>query len=267
MHALIRFLTFIVGFAAAVYAALGALLYVQQDRFIFFDVANDPELAKQWHAERVEIHTAETVIEGWWAQNPDASNNLTILYFGGNAEDVLYTAESAKRIDARRMLFTNYRGYGATPGRPSESALLLDALAVYDYVVQQPDVSAANIVVMGRSLGSGVATHLAAQRPVRSVILITPFDSMAAVGQKHYPYFPVSRLLRHKFKSDEMARGIKTSVLMLAAERDSIIPPAHARKLIDAWAGPKQLQVLDAVGHNDIQLHSRYYDSINSFLQ
>lgn len=267
MRTLIRFPLFCIGFLAAIYAVLCVLLYVQQDKVIFLAVANDPVLAGQWRAQRVEIPTAETVIEGWWAQNVDASNNLTILYFGGNAEDVLYTAESAKRINARRMFVTNYRGYGATPGKPSEPALFLDAVAVYDYAVNQPGVSADKIVVMGRSLGTGVAIYLTTHRPVRSAILITPFDSMTAVGQGHYPYFPVHWLLKHKFNSEALARHGATPALILAAGRDDIIPPAHARRLFDAWMGPKQAQVLDGVGHNDIHLHTRYYESINSFLK
>ena len=249
-----------------IYAVLCAVLYVKQEDFIFFRVANHPSLVRRWQSHRVVIPSADTVIEGWWADNPNSRNNLVILYFGGNAEDVLQTADSFNRFDARRMLVTNYRGYGATAGKPGEQALFADAQAIYDYAVSQSGVSADNIVAMGRSLGSGVATYLAAARPVRGVILVTPYDSLSAVAQAHYPFFPVRWLLRHRFASIEWAKRIRTPVLMLSAEQDNIVPPIHAQHLYDAWLGPKENHMLPSVGHNDIERQARYYPLINSFL-
>jgi hypothetical protein len=189
-----------------------------------------------------------------------------ILYFGGNAEDVLYTAGMARRFEARRLLVTSYRGYGARSGRPSEAALYEDAAAIYDHVVHRQGVAPAEIVVLGRSLGSGVATWLAAHRPVRAAVLVTPFDSLVAVAKGHYPIFPVGSLMRHRFASDERARELELPVLMIAAERDTIIPPAHASALHEVWRGPKSLQLLAGVGHNDLEAHPRYHDLINEFL-
>jgi len=200
-RAVVTFVVLLVGIVGAVYGALCLLLYVQQDTFIFYPVRNDPALVKRWQARRVEIPTPDTIIEGWWAQNDSATDDVTIIYFGGNAEDVLYTAEAAQRFNARRILVTNYRGYGGTPGQPSETALLNDALAIYDYAAKQPGVSGDDIVVIGRSLGSGVATYLAANRVVRGVVLITPYDSLAGVAQAHFPYFRVRLLLKHRYPS------------------------------------------------------------------
>jgi pimeloyl-ACP methyl ester carboxylesterase len=242
------------------------LLYAMQDDMIFFRVDNDSELKKQWQAQRVEIAAGDVTVEGWWADNVSATNNVTLLYFGGNAEDVLYTAESAGRFNARRMLVTNYRGYGATPGTPSEQALFQDALAVYDFAVKQPGVSAENIVVVGRSLGSGVASYVAANRQVLGLVLVTPYDSMAAVAQGHYPYFPVRLLLKHPFSTDQIANKIMAPVLIVAGEHDNVIPPVHAQRLFEVWAGPKQIHVLPNVGHNDIQEHAQYYPLIGAFL-
>lgn len=256
----------VIAVAAGFYALLCALLYAQQDGFIFFRVANDPLLVQRWQSRRVEI-PGEVRIEGWWAEGGDAASSVTLLYFGGNAEDVLYTAETAKALSAKRMLIANYRGYGNTPGEPGERALFQDALAIYDYAVKQPGVSADRIVAMGRSLGSGVATYLAANRKVHAVVLITPYDSMAAVGQGHYPFFPVRRLLKHKFPSDTFAAAIDAPALLLAAEQDTIVPPRHAQALKQAWRGPVQLRVLQGVGHNDIEAHPNYYALINGFLK
>lgn len=190
---------------------------------------------------------------------------MTLVYFGGNAEDVLYTAENAGRFSARRMLVTNYRGYGSTPGRPSEAALCKDALTIYDYAVKQTGISADSVVV-GRSLGSGVAVYVAANRPVRGAVLITPYESMAAVAQAQYPYCPVQYLLKHKFASDQLAGKIMAPALIVAGERDTVIPSIHAQRLFETWAGPKSMRILEA-GHNDIERHDEYYNRLNAFLE
>jgi uncharacterized protein len=260
------FILTLLGVVAVLYAGLCAFLYFQQDSFIFYRVVNDAVLADRWKRHRVDIGITDTTVEGWWARNPDSRNDLFVLYFGGNAEDVLHAAESAGRIDARCLLLTNYRGYGQTPGKPSERAILSDALAIYDWLIRQPGVTADKIVVMGRSLGSGVATHIAAHRPIRSAVLITPYDSIARVGQAHFPYVPVARLLNHPFDSESRAKSVDAPALLIAAERDNVVPIAHARKLFEAWRGPKEIHVLRRVGHNDVDSAPEYYRLINEFL-
>jgi hypothetical protein len=248
------------------YLALLALLYFRQDGFLFFPVRNDPALARKWRDSRVEIRSGGTVLEGWWAENPEAAGAATVLYFGGNAEDVLHAAESGRDLHARRVLVTCYRGYGGSQGKPGQAAFFADALAIYDAALRRPGIAPAEIVVMGRSLGSGVATYLASERPVRAAILITPFDSMVAVAQRHYPFFPIRALLRNPFPSEELARRAAAPALFLAGDRDDIIPASHAERLYAAWSGPKEMQILRGAGHNDISEHPDYYPRINAFL-
>jgi pimeloyl-ACP methyl ester carboxylesterase len=250
----------------AAFVFLCALLYWRQENFLFHPGPNDAELRRTWQDRRVEIRSGSVRLEGWWADNPQAPGSAVILYFGGNAEDVLYTAAtSAPRLAARRMLVVNYRGFGGSEGTPGQRALFEDALAIYDYAIAS-GVRPEDIVVMGRSLGSGVATMLASKRTVRSAVLITPYDSIAEVAAHHYAIFPVRWLIRHPFPSTEFAQHVHVPALMLAGARDFIIPPVHAQRLHDAWAGPRQLHVLPGVGHNDIQDHPQYYALINAFL-
>lgn len=251
----------------AALASLVLLLFLFQERLLFHPRPNDQRLVRDWLSNRIEIPAGNSTIEGWWANNPDATTAITVLYFGGNGEDVLYTATTAPRLDARRMLLTNYRGYGANKGRPGQKALFEDALAVYDYVVQHAGVDPQQIVLMGRSLGTGVATWIAANRPVRAVVLVTPYDSILMVAQRHYGFTPVRWLLRHRFPSDELARRATIPALMLAGERDFIIPAAHATRLCEAWAGEKELHILKGAGHNNIEQHPHYYPLVNAFLR
>jgi uncharacterized protein len=242
-----------------------ALLYFSQESSIFFPRPNDAQLRQRYVAQRIEIQAADATLEGWWIENAQATTPAVILYFGGNAEDVLYTASTAPQFDARAMVVVNYRGYGGTPGKPGQQALYDDGLAIYDYAIKR-GVPAEHIVVMGRSLGSGVASMLAGARPVRAAILITPFDSLAAVAATHYPFLPVRLLLRHPFPSADWAARTRAPALMLAADRDGVVPATHAQKLFQVWAGPKQMHVLAQTGHNDIEMHADYYRLINEFL-
>lgn len=267
MRAMLTGVLTVVGLALAVFAAMCLFLYFRQDSFLFVPRQNDAALVDRWRARRVEIAAGPHRIEGWWADNPAASNRAAVLYFGGNSEDVLVTVDAAKKIGARKLLVTNYRGYGRSAGRPGQTALFADALAVYDYAVTQAGVAPADIVVMGRSLGSGVATWVAANRPVSGAILITPYDSILSVAAHHYSVFPVRMLLRHRFPSQQLAAQVTAPVLIIAAERDTVIPPIHAQRLAAAWAGPRQIHVLPGMEHNNLQLHPTYYPLLSQFLQ
>jgi len=266
MRAMLNSLLILLGIAGVFYAALCLLLYLQQDRVLFYPGPNDSALLSQWKTRAVEIRTADLRLEGWWAENPASTTPFVILYFGGNAEDVLYTASMAERFEARRLLVVNYRGYGQTQGSPSQDALYEDGLAIYDYVVNEAGIRSEHIVVMGRSLGSAVASMLAAKRSLRAAILITPFDSIRAVASSHYPIFPVRLLLRHPFDSVSFAQHTNAPALIIAAAEDRVIPAKHAQALANVWAGKHTLHVLPGVGHNDLEAHPDYFRFINEFL-
>lgn len=251
--------------AAGGFILMCAFLYFGQERSIFFPGPNDPQLQQQYSAQRVEIATTGATLEGWWIENPEATTPAVVLYFGGNGEDVLHTATTAPSIGARSLLVVNYRGYGRSTGEPGQKALYDDGLAIYDYAVGR-GARPEHIVVMGRSLGSGVASMLAAARPVRAAILVTPFDSVAAVAAGKYPYLPVRLLLRHPFPSTDWAKQARVPALFLAAERDFVVPAEHTRRLFEAWAGEKQMHVLPQTGHNDLDMHPDYYRLIGEFL-
>ncbi|HEU4603625.1 MAG TPA: alpha/beta hydrolase [Steroidobacteraceae bacterium] len=259
-----------IGIAAGIllggYLAVCLLVFFSQDGLIFPRSWNDRELVERFNSDRVQIYSDGESLEGWWIERPAAKNEILLIYFGGNAEDVLMTA-GTDALDASRIFLVNYRGYGRSTGEPSQRVLYRDALRIYDYAVRERHIEPRNIVLMGRSLGAAVATMLSASRPVAGVVLVTPFDSMVSVASQHYSYLPVRWLLRHPFPSDEWAQKDSAPVLILAAERDGIIPPAHAKRLFDVWRGPKQFRLVNGVGHNDVQTAPEYYDSINAFMR
>jgi len=206
------------------------------------------------------------VLRGWLARGAGPNPRPLVLYFGGNAEEVSWMLDQRAAFGGWDLALVNYRGYGASTGKPSETRLFEDALAVYDQLAARPDVDAKRIVAIGRSLGSGVATYLASQRPLAGVVLIAPFDSITAVGQRHYPYLPVRWLMGNRYDSLSRAPAIRAPLLMITGGRDQIIPAAHSERLYAAWAGPKQAFKLPSADHNDLQEHEAYWTQIRTFL-
>jgi pimeloyl-ACP methyl ester carboxylesterase len=119
---------------------------------------------------------------------------------------------------------------------------------------------------MGRSLGSGVAVHVASLRGVGGVILITPFDSLVNVAKIHYPFLPVKYLMRHRFDSVGLAPKIRIPLLAVVAGQDDIIPNQSSQKLVAKWGGEKSSVVIPDAGHNDIHQYRDYWQAIESFI-
>jgi pimeloyl-ACP methyl ester carboxylesterase len=238
------------------------LMYLAQDSLIFhpqrLDEGRRTALARARAVDSVFIHGADGVRLHAWHVKGDP----LILYFGGNAEEVSWMLdEAARRVPGVGWLLVDYRGYGSSEGSPSEKALVADALQWYDHYK-----SAGKVYVFGRSLGSGVAVQLAAQRPIAGAILVAPFDSLAAVAKRHYPILPVDWMLRHRFDSATLAPKMKAPLLCIVAGHDEIIPPEHAKRLFDAWGGPKRWVSLEGAGHNSTDGVPDYWRSIAGFL-
>ena len=256
----------------AAFIGLCALLYLLQERLIFLrqPLAEDVRQAVRELPGTTEIElTAEdgTRLHGWLRHSArESTSRGLVIYFGGNAEEVSGQMYDADRLAPWSLAAFNYRGYGLSDGRPSEAALTADALAIYDRLAAHEDIDPNRIAVFGRSLGSGVAIQLAANRPMRGVVLVSPFDSLRSLARKQYPFIPVSLLLEHPFDSLARAPGIASPLLVLAGERDRIIPPALSRRLHDAWSGPKRWTLLPGADHNDIHTQPRYWRVIREFL-
>jgi len=179
-----------------------------------------------------------------------------LVYFGGNAEDVAQNLEGlAATFPTSALYLMHYRGYGRSSGRPTERALQADALALFDHVRSEH----AEVVVLGRSLGSGLAVFLASQRPCSRVILVTPYDSLLALAARRYPYIPVRWLLWDRFESWRYASKITVPTFLIEAEHDDIIPRESSRRLLGRFqSGIADSVVVEGAGHNSILDHPDY---------
>jgi pimeloyl-ACP methyl ester carboxylesterase len=262
-------LTSIAALVAIIVLGVPLFMYLMQDRLLFYPQPlgerQRADIAKRYPAaQEVLLEADGHKLHAWHV--PAAPGKPLVIYFGGNAEEVSWMIDDVRaRAPGVGWLLTNYRGYGGSGGAPSEASISGDALRWYDHAVQK--LGAKEIIVFGRSLGSGAAVYLASQRPVKSAVLVTPFDSLVEVAGYHYPFLPVRLLLRHPFESVALAPKLGMPLLCIAATRDEVIPMVHARRLFEAWAGPKQWMELPGAGHNSTDGMPAFWPAITAFLQ
>ena len=242
--------------AILIYLGIGMLLYFKQRSFIYFPVRDASSGYEQMVVQNQEASISVTHI--------NSNSTKAILYFGGNAENVDFSVPGFSGLFPEyAVYFVKYRGYGASTGRPTEAGIYSDALLVYDTLLKNHD----SISVIGRSLGSGVATYLAANRKVNKLVLVTPFDSISSLAQKRYPLYPVSWLLKDKFDSLSRAKSINAQTLVVAAENDRIVPRQHTDIFVDALdPALTTYQIIPGRGHNDLSDSNAYHVSLRSFL-
>lgn len=253
-----RKLLYVLGLVCLIYATALVALYFNQRTLLYFPT---PEVQIKGF-DTLDISSGEQTLKVWAAQRGSFAD--AIIYFGGNAESLVYTAALLNNLFPDKNLYLpNYRGYGGSNGRPSEAAFEQDALAVYDWVAQRNG----HVAVIGRSLGSGVATYLASQRKVQRLALVTPYDSMKSVAAESLPMFPVSWLLKDQYDSLARAKSIHAPTLLITAQDDEVITAKHSDRLLAALkhVGARKLEVKNA-NHNDIARTREYAMALLVFL-
>ena len=175
-----------------------------------------------------------------------------LIYFHGNGGSIAGRVFKVMRyVEAGYgVLLVSWRGYGGNPGSPSEEGLLADGRAALAHVGE-----GAPIVLLGESLGSGVAVRLAAERAPAGLILEAPFTSAADVGARAYWWLPVRLLIRDRFDSLRWIGRVQSPLLLLHGERDDVVPPEQGRRLLAAANEPKRGVFLPRAGHADVFEH------------
>ncbi|HBK46672.1 MAG TPA: alpha/beta hydrolase [Xanthomonadaceae bacterium] len=244
--------------AATFYLGICALLYFRQQDLVYFPQATRVGAgATDFALERDD----GAVLRGWRRQ---PGRPRILLYFGGNGEDLRGFRDHVQAFPKHTAYLLAYRGYGASDGSPSEAALFSDALALYDHVhAHHPELP---VDVIGRSLGSGVASYLASRRPVQRLALVTPFDSLAATAQAHYRWLPVRWLLRDGYRSDLYLPRHQGRLLILRAGRDQVIPAANTDALIKALPRHPLVAAFPEADHNSISGAPGYLQALQRFL-
>jgi pimeloyl-ACP methyl ester carboxylesterase len=243
---------------ALAYLLVMLVAFALQRRLLYFPTPAPGEV----RAAETRFAVGGLELRGW-AVRPDAED--AVLYFGGNAEAVEASLPFLAAAAAPRAVHVvPYRGYSGNPGRPSEAALVADALAVFDELARRHR----RVAVVGRSLGSGVAAAVAAQRPVERLVLVTPFDSVLNLARRQFPFLPLGLVLRDRFDSARRAPGLGMPVLVVRAGRDRVVPRRSTEALLAALPqATTELVEIEAADHNDLSSFPSYGEAMSSFLR
>jgi pimeloyl-ACP methyl ester carboxylesterase len=236
------------GAAVATYAGLSATLYARQRKLLYkFPIASPGgaalTLPLRSHGPRVLVSVRER------------PGRAAIVYYGGNAEDVAANLPAFEKAFARHSLYLlHYRGYGGSEGSPTEANLYSDALALFDYAARRHP----RVIVVGRSLGSGLAVHVASVRRAARLVLVTPYASIVGIAADQYPWAPVSLILQDRYESFRYAPRVRAPTLVIVADADELIPRASSEQLLQCFA-PGVARMAELPGnHSSITTDPRY---------
>ncbi len=206
-------------------------------------------------------------VEAWYVPAPGASadhKSPAVVYFHGNGEIIDWCVDRTRgwRERGYSVLIPEFRGYGRSGGSPSQTAIVADAQRFYDLLAARPEIDSGRIIIHGRSLGGGVACQLAAARPSAALVLESTFTSAASFAWTlGVPPF----LVKHPFRNDKVLPTLDRPVLLLHGTSDTIIPPAHSRRLQQLCRASMRVE-LDG-GHNDFpRSWDHYWSAVDAFL-
>ena len=250
------------------YLGLCFVLFVLQRRYLYFPSAEDGPLPGEKRFSGMEDVTLKTQdglrIRAWyWPGNRPA----TLVIFHGNAGSRFGRRHWMADLHGLGygVFLLDYRGYGGSEGSPSEEGLYLDAEAAIRWLGER---AAGKLVYLGESLGSGVAVEMAVRHPPAAIILQSAYTSMVDVGRRHYFYIPVNQFLKDRFDSAKKIGHVTCPVLSIHGKKDRIVPTDLGVKLHEKAPEPKELLLIDDVGHNDLLFAwPIYYQAVESFLE
>ncbi|MPS71164.1 MAG: alpha/beta hydrolase [Novosphingobium sp.] len=217
---------------SGLYLAVVLALYLGQ-RAIIYPAPRGPASIPSGF-EKVTLHTADGLaLTAAW--RPAKSGRHTVLFFHGNGDSLPGAAAATEGLvkAGYGVLLADYRGYADNPGKPTEEGLALDAEAALDFANRR-GIAANRIVLMGASLGTGVAAELATKHSPAALVLISPFTSLPDVTAAAVPWAPVRRLMLDRFDSRTAIARVKAPILVLHAADDRVIPLAQGEALAQA---------------------------------
>ncbi len=251
-----------------VYLAFSAFLFVMQRRLLYQPFGGS--ISDQTAAARGLRHWPSIGdFRGFAPLQAMPAARGTVVIFHGNAgaayhRDFYLPALSGLDL---RVVLAEYPGYGGRRGRPSESVLVADAL---ETIARAHQMYGEPLYLWGESLGVGVAAAASAQTdvPIAGLVLFTPWDSLPAVAQTHYPYLPARWLVLDRYNSVDNLADFEGKIAVVLAGKDEVIPVQHGLNLYDTLAGDKQLWLFEGATHNrmPIEADRDWWDEVFSFL-
>ncbi len=242
-------------FFACFYVGMLLLVYLFQRSFLYIP---DQQVPSELHLSKMDFATVAialddgTRLSSLWRAPKDPSQPV-MIHFHGNAGSHYNRMElyQAMAREGAGVLGVGYPGYGGNPGSPGEDILYAAAQANYNWL-QENGVKSRRIVIVGQSLGSGVATWLASRNEAAGLILEAAYTGMDDMAQRQFPFLPARRLAKDKYRSVDRINRINMPLSWIHGRNDQLIPYAMGQRLFDAAKQPKAAHPIENGGHNDL---------------
>lgn len=196
-------------------------------------------------------------------------SDKVVLYLHGNAgalDSWQQIIPYFQEYSPHSLLVIDYRGYGKSTGKITEKGLYDDAQAAYNYLLLQ-GFKPENIIIYGRSIGTGIATHLAAHNTVRSLVLETPYYNFGKLAHEKMPYLLPRLVLAYRFPTSRLINSVHAPILILHGTKDATIPVHHGKKLYLHYKGTdKKLVVIEGGEHNNLSRFPEFSEALKPFL-
>jgi len=258
---------------ALAYVALSAFVYFKQASLIYYpDLAGRTIVSTPENIglafEDVQLTTHDKIkLHGWFIPHEEARG--TVLFFHGNAGNISHRLDSIDifhRLQLNVMII-DYRGYGQSEGHTSEQGTYKDALAAWEFLTQTKEIDEQQIIIFGRSLGGAIAAWLASQISSAGLIIESSFSSVPAMGQRLYPFLPVTWLAHIRYDTQSYVAQTICPKLILHSKDDDIIPFAEGENIFNSAREPKLFYTLQG-NHNNgfIQSGENYVNAMDNFI-
>nr|WP_319386031.1 alpha/beta fold hydrolase [uncultured Roseibium sp.] len=239
--------------AAIAYSMAAGYMYLNQRSFIFVPSGElaTPEDKGLQNVSVELVEMADGTRTTVWTAEPAEEGLPTVVYFHGNSSNLSGRWQRFKMIlDSGYGLYApTYRGYAGSEGSPSETAIISDALEHFDRAAS----AGTPIIVHGESLGSGVATAVAAERPDTALLVLeAPYTALVDMAAASYPWLPVGFLMKDQMKTRERIGKVEAPALIIHGTEDAIIPVEHGEQVFQYASEPKELLIFDGAGHGDL---------------
>jgi fermentation-respiration switch protein FrsA (DUF1100 family) len=260
---------------ALFYCVLLIVLTVFQRKIIYYPHRLDKDFEFPLYVPELEevFITCEDgyTINGLFT--PGSEDKPTVLIFHGNAGNITHRDFLLRGFNnlGYSALLIDYHGYGKSEGTPSEKTLYLDGKASLEWLTKEKNRKPEDIVLFGKSLGSGVAIELATRHSFKGVLLESAFTSIASVARSHFPYncFPVSLMLMDTFDNSTKISKIQSPLLITHGTEDTIVDKREGEKLFEQANMPKELYLIEGADHNNIQFYNpqSYWATVSAWLE
>ncbi len=266
----LQLLLTILRISLVIWLGFGLLLFLTQSRYVYAPskeiTATPADAGLAFEAITLTTSDAERLL-AWHVPGPTNARGSVIICHGnaGNIGDRLPLLAALHKLGMSALIF-DYRGFGASTGKPSEKGTYLDARAAWDWLVGQRRTQPGKIIIMGRSLGGAVASRLAAEINPAGLVIESSFSSLPDLAAALYPLWPARLMCRFRYDNIGNIKNIRAPVLVAHSPDDEMIPFAHGRRIFDSANEPRQFVALKG-SHNagEIMDDIEYLKTLDAF--